>query len=60
MKAQLEPEIVSPYVQLFRSCLKAAHESGASDVHIEPTRSGLDIRFRVFGDMRSPWLSFDS
>ena len=45
----------SPYGQLFRSCVRAAHVAGASDIHIEPTKSGVDIRFRVFGEMQPPW-----
>lgn len=51
----------SPYCQLFRASVRAAHAAGASDIHIEPTRDGVDIRFRVFGEMRPPWkqLSFD-
>ena len=53
--AHLAQVQASPYAELFRSCVKAAYEAGASDIHIEPTRSGLDIRFRVFGDMRAPW-----
>ena len=47
----------SPYGQLFRSCVRAAHVAGASDIHIEPTKSGLDIRFRVFGEMQ-PLLGY--
>lgn len=49
------PSSGSPYAQLFKACVRAAHAAGASDVHIEPTRNGIDIRFRVFGDMRPPW-----
>lgn len=47
--------IGSAYGQLFRSCVRAAHAQGASDIHIEPTKSGVDIRFRVFGEMQPPW-----
>jgi type II secretory ATPase GspE/PulE/Tfp pilus assembly ATPase PilB-like protein len=46
---------VTPYVELFRACVRKAFEVGASDVHIEPHRSGVDVRFRVFGDMQLPW-----
>lgn len=51
----------SAYGQLFRSCVRAAHAKGASDIHIEPTKLGVDIRFRVFGEMQPPWkqLSLD-
>lgn len=45
----------SPYAELFRDIVKAAHKSNASDIHIEPTRDGVDIRFRVYGEMRDPW-----
>lgn len=47
--------IGSAYGQLFRSCVRTAHSCGASDIHIEPTKSGVDIRFRVFGEMQPPW-----
>ncbi len=53
--AHVEQAAISPYVELFRTCVTAAYEAGASDIHIEPTRNGIDIRFRVFGDMRPPW-----
>jgi type II secretory ATPase GspE/PulE/Tfp pilus assembly ATPase PilB-like protein len=46
---------VSPYAELFRAAVQGAHAMGASDVHIEPTRTGVDIRFRVYGEMRLPW-----
>ncbi|MGE0175127.1 MAG: GspE/PulE family protein [Oligoflexales bacterium] len=59
MIQQLEPATDSAtgsaYGQLFRSCVRAAHAQGASDIHIEPTKSGVDIRFRVFGEMQPPW-----
>lgn len=45
----------SAYGQLFRSCVRAAHARGASDIHIEPTKVGVDIRFRVFGEMQPLW-----
>jgi type IV pilus assembly protein PilB len=45
------------YTAVFRDAVQAAHAQGASDIHIEPTRSGVDIRFRVFGDMDIPWKS---
>jgi len=45
----------SAYGQLFRACVRTAHSRGASDIHIEPTKSGVDIRFRVFGEMQPPW-----
>lgn len=45
----------SAYGQLFRNCVRTAHSCGASDIHIEPTKSGVDIRFRVYGEMQPPW-----
>ncbi len=43
-----------PYTSLFRDTILAARKLGASDIHIQPSRDGLDIRFRVNGDM-STW-----
>ncbi|MGK5086980.1 GspE/PulE family protein, partial [Bdellovibrionota bacterium FG-2] len=43
-----------PYTSLFRDTILAARTLGASDIHIQPSRDGLDIRFRVNGDM-STW-----
>lgn len=40
-----------PYTSLFRDTILAAKESKASDIHIQPTRTGLDIRFRINGDL---------
>ena len=45
----------SPYAELFRASVNAAHGEGASVIHIGPTREGVDIRFRVFGEMKEPW-----
>ncbi len=45
----------SAYGQLFRNCVRTAHSCGASDIHIEPSKSGVDIRFRVYGEMQPPW-----
>ncbi len=55
--AQVEQNASSPYAELFRASVRAAHDAGASDIHIEPTRAGVDVRFRIFGDMRLPWKS---
>lgn len=41
----------APYTSLFRDTILAARELKASDIHIQPTREGVDIRFRVHGDM---------
>ena len=43
------------YEDLFFDAIRAAKEMGASDVHIQPTRDGLAIRVRVFGDMMPSW-----
>lgn len=40
-----------PYTSLFRDTILAAREARASDIHIQPTASGVDIRFRIDGDM---------
>ena len=45
-----------PYIQLFRDCVVAAKKMNASDIHIQPSMSGLDIRFRVNGELE-PWRS---
>ncbi len=44
-------EVSAPYTQLFREAILAAKTAQASDIHIQPTRLGVDIRFRVHGDM---------
>tara|TARA_Y100001935_G_scaffold255669_1_gene271146 strand:- start:6986 stop:8149 length:1164 start_codon:yes stop_codon:yes gene_type:complete len=41
----------APYTSLFRDALKEAHKLNASDIHIEPTADGLQIRIRVNGDL---------
>ena len=40
-----------PYTSVFRDAILAARELKASDIHIQPTREGVAIRFRVNGDM---------
>ena len=39
------------YTSLFRDVLDTAQKEGASDIHIQPERSGLTIRIRVNGDL---------
>ncbi len=51
---------VSPYTELFRTLVRDAHAASASDIHIEPHKDGIDIRFRVFGDMLPPWKRLES
>ncbi len=43
------------YAALFMDALEAAKAVGASDLHIEPTRDGVRLRMRVFGDMQPAW-----
>ena len=47
---------VDPYTQLFRATILEARKCGASDIHIQPTREGIDIRLRVCGDLKT-WKS---
>ncbi len=42
----------APIVRIVSSTLKAAVEEKASDIHIEPQRTRLRIRFRVDGELR--------
>lgn len=48
----------TPYTRLFRETLLAAKDLQASDIHFQPTRVGLDIRFRVHGDLIT-WKQID-
>jgi len=41
----------TPYAKLFKEILNKAKEDGASDIHIEPTSDGVNIRFRCFGTL---------
>lgn len=42
----------APIIKLVASTLKEAVNLGASDIHIEPQRQSLRIRFRVDGDLQ--------
>lgn len=42
---------LDPYTSLFRDTILTAKSMGASDIHIQPRRDGVDIRLRVNGDM---------
>lgn len=42
----------APIIKIVASTLRRAVESGASDIHIEPQRSRLRIRFRVDGHLQ--------
>lgn len=48
-------EEISPYGKLFYDCVAAACQAKASDIHIEPVVEGVQVRFRIFGDMAMPW-----
>jgi len=50
-KNQIKINQEAPYNALFKDMIKAAKDIHASDIHIEPTRVGIDIRFRVYGDL---------
>lgn len=43
--------VQAPYTSLFRDTVLAAQSLKASDIHIQPVRDGIVIRFRVNGDM---------
>ncbi len=45
----------TPYGELFYDAVQKAQTDEASDIHIEPTRTGISIRFRILGDMQPPW-----
>lgn len=40
-----------PYARLLRDLVVSAKDRGASDIHIEPTESGVDFRLRVDGNL---------
>lgn len=42
----------APIIKLVASTLKEAVNLGASDIHIEPQRSVLRVRFRIHGDLQ--------
>ena len=42
---------LDPYTSLFRDTILTAKNLKASDIHIQPTREGVDVRLRVNGDM---------
>ena len=50
----------APYTSLFRDALKEAHKLNASDIHIEPTADGLQIRIRVNGNRRTNYQFFSA
>lgn len=44
-------QALDPYTSLFRDTILSAKKKDASDIHIQPTREGIDIRFRINGDL---------
>src|SRR3989344_2428443 len=42
----------APIIKIVSSTLQSAVEEGASDIHIEPQRARLRIRFRIDGELR--------
>ena len=44
-------QALDPFTSLFRDTIVSAKKLGASDIHIQPTRDGVDIRFRINGDL---------
>lgn len=42
---------IGPFSSLLREVVKTAQKEGASDIHIEPTESGLEIRIRIHGEL---------
>jgi type II secretory ATPase GspE/PulE/Tfp pilus assembly ATPase PilB-like protein len=49
----------NPYVSLFWDMLGQAQEAQASDVHLQPETDGVDIRFRIHGEL-SRWMWVDN
>jgi len=41
----------NPYDSLFRDVLLKAKEQKASDIHIQPERDGVQVRFRIHGEL---------
>jgi len=50
---------VDPFTSLFRDCLSEARRRNASDIHIEPLADGVQIRFRIMGDLML-WRKLDA
>ena len=42
----------SPYAKFFKEALGSAKNSSVSDIHIEPTQTGINVRFRRHGVLR--------
>lgn len=52
--------LASPYTALLFDAIAAAHKAGASDIHVEPFKDGVRLRFRILGDLVSPWKVLSS
>lgn len=53
-KRRTSQELLSdkgPFTSLLREVVVLAQKSGASDIHIEPVESGIEIRLRINGEM---------
>ena len=48
----------NPYSKLFSDMVLQAQQSCASDIHIQPDSTGVDIRFRIHGEL-SRWMRID-
>jgi len=44
-------EFENPYSNLFEDLLRKAKDQRASDIHIQPERDGVQVRFRVNGEL---------
>jgi len=44
-------EIDQPVINMVRALMEEAFDAGASDIHLEPIRKGLRVRFRVDGSL---------
>jgi type II secretory ATPase GspE/PulE/Tfp pilus assembly ATPase PilB-like protein len=51
----MELQTVNPYASLFWDMLAQAQNTLASDIHIQPEEAGVDVRFRVHGEL-SRWM----
>jgi type IV pilus assembly protein PilB len=49
---------VDPFTSVFRDCIVEARKRDASDIHIEPVADGVQIRFRIMGDLKL-WRKLD-
>ena len=50
--AGIDTQEEAPIIKIVSSTLRSAVEQGASDIHIEPQRDRMRVRFRVDGDLK--------